>query len=141
MRIVVTGVAGSVGSRVVDRLVRDDDADVVGVDRLRYCGEGLAAEHLGDLRTIDLDGVLYQAMKSIDKRHHSTIVSRIKVMSELDIAEKRIPQDGRFKLRVKGRTVDFRVSILPTVHGLADAVTAGADILFSIDDAHIGASA
>ena len=41
-----------------------------------------------------IDGVLYQAMKSIDKRHHSTIVSRIKVMSELDIAEKRIPQDG-----------------------------------------------
>ncbi|HSL18282.1 MAG TPA: ATPase, T2SS/T4P/T4SS family, partial [Methylomirabilota bacterium] len=45
-----------------------------------------------------IDGVLYQAMKSIDKRHHSTIISRIKVMSELDIAEKRVPQDGRFKV-------------------------------------------
>ena len=68
-----------------------------------------------------IDGVLYQAMQPIDKRHHSTIVSRIKVMSELDIAEKRIPQDGRFKVRFSGRTIDFRVSIMPNVHG-EDAV-------------------
>jgi type IV pilus assembly protein PilB len=68
-----------------------------------------------------IDGVLYQAMKSIDKRHHTTIISRIKVMSELDIAEKRIPQDGRFKVRFSGRMIDFRVSIMPTVHG-EDAV-------------------
>lgn len=64
-----------------------------------------------------IDGVLYQAMEPIDKRHHQTIVSRIKVMSELDIAEKRVPQDGRFKLRLKKRTIDFRVSIMPSVHG------------------------
>jgi len=64
-----------------------------------------------------IDGVLYQAMEPIDKRHHQTIISRIKVMSELDIAEKRIPQDGRFKLRLKGRTIDFRVSVMPSVHG------------------------
>jgi type II secretory ATPase GspE/PulE/Tfp pilus assembly ATPase PilB-like protein len=64
-----------------------------------------------------IDGVLYQAMEPIDKRHHQTIISRIKVMSELDIAEKRIPQDGRFKLRLVGRTIDFRVSIMPSVHG------------------------
>ncbi len=64
-----------------------------------------------------IDGALYQAVDAIDKRHHATIISRIKVMSELDIAEKRVPQDGRFKLRLKGRTIDFRVSILPTVHG------------------------
>src|ERR1700693_1788471 len=68
-----------------------------------------------------IDGVLYQAMDPIDKRHHGTIISRIKVMSELDISERRIPQDGRFKLRVRGRTIDFRVSIIPTVHG-EDAV-------------------
>jgi type II secretory ATPase GspE/PulE/Tfp pilus assembly ATPase PilB-like protein len=64
-----------------------------------------------------IDGVLYQAMEPIDKRHHQTVVSRIKVMSELDIAEKRIPQDGRFKVRMKGRTIDFRVSVMPSVHG------------------------
>ena len=64
-----------------------------------------------------IDGVLYQALDPIDKKHHTTIISRIKVMSELDIAEKRVPQDGRFKLRITGRTIDFRVSIVPTVHG------------------------
>ncbi len=64
-----------------------------------------------------IDGVLYQAMEPIDKRHHQTIISRIKVMSELDIAEKRVPQDGRFKLRFEGRNIDFRVSVMPSVHG------------------------
>ena len=64
-----------------------------------------------------IDGVLYQAMEPIDKKHHQTIVSRIKVMSELDIAEKRVPQDGRFKMRFQGRTIDFRVSVMPSVHG------------------------
>ncbi|MFI5184496.1 MAG: GspE/PulE family protein [Vicinamibacteria bacterium] len=68
-----------------------------------------------------IDGVLYPAVEPLDKRHHDTILSRIKVMSELDIAEKRIPQDGRFRLRVKGRTIDFRVSIMPSIHG-EDAV-------------------
>ena len=68
-----------------------------------------------------IDGVLQQAMRPIDKRFHSTIISRVKVMAELDIAEKRIPQDGRFKLRVRGKTIDFRVSIMPSVHG-EDAV-------------------
>lgn len=64
-----------------------------------------------------VDGVLYPALEPIDKRYHSTIISRIKVMAELDIAEKRIPQDGRFKLKIKGKAVDFRVSIIPTIHG------------------------
>src|SRR6266851_1115552 len=68
-----------------------------------------------------IDGVLYPALEPLDKRHHETIISRIKVMSELDIAEKRVPQDGRFRLRVKGRTIDFRVSIMPSMHG-EDAV-------------------
>jgi type II secretory ATPase GspE/PulE/Tfp pilus assembly ATPase PilB-like protein len=68
-----------------------------------------------------IDGVLQPAMRPIDKRFHSTIISRVKVMAELDIAEKRVPQDGRFKLRVPGKTIDFRVSIMPSVHG-EDAV-------------------
>jgi type II secretory ATPase GspE/PulE/Tfp pilus assembly ATPase PilB-like protein len=68
-----------------------------------------------------IDGVLQQAMRPIAKQHHSAIISRIKVMAELDIAEKRVPQDGRFKLRVPGKTIDFRVSIMPSVHG-EDAV-------------------
>lgn len=68
-----------------------------------------------------IDGVLQQAMAPIAKEHHSTIISRIKVMSELDIAERRIPQDGRFRVGYKGRRIDFRVSIMPSIHG-EDAV-------------------
>jgi type IV pilus assembly protein PilB len=68
-----------------------------------------------------IDGVLQPAMRPIAKQFHSAIISRIKVMAELDIAEKRVPQDGRFKLRVPGKTIDFRVSIMPSVHG-EDAV-------------------
>ena len=68
-----------------------------------------------------IDGTLQTAMRPIDKRFHSAILSRVKVMSELDIAEKRVPQDGRFKVRVPGKTIDFRVSVMPTVHG-EDAV-------------------
>src|SRR5437762_8213010 len=68
-----------------------------------------------------IDGVLQEAMRPIAKQFHSPIISRIKVMAELDIAEKRVPQDGRFKLRMGGKTIDFRVSIMPSVHG-EDAV-------------------
>jgi type IV pilus assembly protein PilB len=65
--------------------------------------------------------VLHYAMPPIAKDWQSTIISRIKVMSELDIAEKRVPQDGRFRVRYKNRLIDFRVSIMPTIHG-EDAV-------------------
>ena len=68
-----------------------------------------------------IDGILVNAMPPISKEWHSTILSRIKVMSELDIAERRVPQDGRFRVRYKGRFVDFRVSIMPSIHG-EDAV-------------------
>ena len=64
-----------------------------------------------------IDGVLQPAMRPIAKQFHSSIISRIKVMAELDIAEKRVPQDGRFRLRMPGKTIDFRVSIMPSVHG------------------------
>jgi len=68
-----------------------------------------------------IDGVLQSAMRPIDKQFHGAVLSRIKVMSELDIAETRVPQDGRFRLGMPGKTIDFRVSIMPSVHG-EDAV-------------------
>src|SRR5579883_2418332 len=68
-----------------------------------------------------IDGVLQYAMSPIAKDWHSAVISRIKVMSELDIAERRVPQDGRFRVRYKNRLIDFRVSIMPTIHG-EDAV-------------------
>jgi len=68
-----------------------------------------------------IDGVLQHAMQPIAKEWHSTVISRIKVLSELDIAERRVPQDGRFRVKYKGRFIDLRVSIMPASHG-EDAV-------------------
>ncbi len=72
-------------------------------------------------RTVDvkfrIDGVLYLAMEPFDTGIHPSLISRLKIMSELDIAERRTPQDGRFKLLLNQRTIDFRVSILPSVYG------------------------
>src|SRR5436305_10475246 len=68
-----------------------------------------------------IDGVLQHAMQPNAKEHHSTVLSRIKVLSELDIAERRVPQDGRFRVKYKGRFIDLRVSIMPASHG-EDAV-------------------
>ena len=68
-----------------------------------------------------IDGVLHPAMAPLAKEWHTNIISRVKVMSELDIAERRVPQDGRFRVRYKGRFIDFRVSIMPSIHG-EDAV-------------------
>jgi type IV pilus assembly protein PilB len=68
-----------------------------------------------------IDGALHKAIEPIDKKFAETIISRIKIMSELDIAEKRIPQDGRFRMNYKNRAIDFRVSIMPNIYG-EDAV-------------------
>ncbi|WP_243371228.1 GspE/PulE family protein [Geotalea sp. SG265] len=68
-----------------------------------------------------IDGVLYKATEPIDLHFQGPIISRLKVMSELDISERRIPQDGRFKVRINGKSIDFRVSIMPSAFG-EDAV-------------------
>jgi len=68
-----------------------------------------------------IDGVLQHAMQPISKDWHSMVISRIKVLSDLDIAERRVPQDGRFRVKYKGRFIDLRVSIMPASHG-EDAV-------------------
>jgi type IV pilus assembly protein PilB len=108
----------------IDRIAADTSPIIKLVDTIVYNAIQRRASDIHiETRDVEvivkyrIDGVLYQAMEPIDKRHHATVISRVKVMSELDIAEKRIPQDGRFKLRLKGRTIDFRVSVMPTVHG------------------------
>ena len=68
-----------------------------------------------------IDGVLYRATEPLDNRFQGPIISRLKVMSELDISERRVPQDGRFKVRMGGKSIDFRVSIMPSSFG-EDAV-------------------
>jgi type IV pilus assembly protein PilB len=111
--------------RLVDSIVlhalerRASDIHLEGTDR-----------HL--LVKYRVDGTLYSAMEPLDRRHQEAIVSRIKIMAELNIAERRVPQDGRFKLRLNRRTIDFRVSVMPSDFGEAvvirildkDAITA-----------------
>ncbi len=115
-------------SLTVERLTRDTSPVIRLVDSMVYTAIQRRASDI-HVETQDdavcvkyrIDGVLQSAMRPIDKQFHSAILSRIKVMSELDIAEKRVPQDGRFKVRMPGKTIDFRVSIMPCVHG-EDAV-------------------
>ena len=110
----------------IEKLAGDDDTSPIIrlVDTTVYTALERRASDI-HLETYDdsllvkyrIDGVLQQAMAPIAREHHQTILSRIKVMSELDISERRVPQDGRFRVRYKGRLIDFRVSIMPTVHG------------------------
>ena len=110
----------------LDRLASDSDMSPIIklVDTIIYNAmESRASDIHIETRERDvqvkfrIDGALYAKVDPIDIAYHQTLISRIKVMSELDIAERRIPQDGRFRVRYKGRTVDFRVSIMPTVFG------------------------
>jgi len=67
-----------------------------------------------------IDGVLQEAnIPDQVRKYHAAIVSRIKILSHLDIAEKRLPQDGRIRLKVAGREIDLRVSVIPMIHGEA----------------------
>ncbi len=115
-------------SLTVERLTSDISPVIKLVDSMIYTAIKRRASDI-HVETQDdalhvkyrIDGVLQAAMRPIDKQFHSAVLSRIKVMAELDIAEKRVPQDGRFKLRMPGKTIDFRVSIMPSIHG-EDAV-------------------
>ena len=115
-------------SLTIDRLTTDSSPIIKLVDSIIFNAIQRRASDI-HIETKDqevdvkyrIDGVLQYAMEPIDKKFHSSIISRIKVMSELDIAEKRVPQDGRFKVRIKNKAIDFRVSIMPSVHG-EDAV-------------------
>ncbi len=98
-------------------IVRLVDSLLLGAIERRASDIHIESKDRSVLAKYRIDGALYEATSPVEKRHAETIVSRVKVMAELDIAEKRIPQDGRFRLRVSGRTIDFRVSVMPSVHG------------------------
>lgn len=66
-----------------------------------------------------IDGMLYPAMEPLDRRYQEAVVSRIKIMADLNIAERRVPQDGRIKLRLNRKMIDFRVSVMPSDFGEA----------------------
>ena len=115
-------------SLTVERLTSDISPVIKLVDSMIYTAIQRRASDI-HVETQDdalhvkyrIDGVLQAAMRPMDKQFHGAVLSRIKVMAELDVAEKRVPQDGRFKLRTSGKTIDFRVSIMPSIHG-EDAV-------------------
>lgn len=100
-------------SQVV-RLVRSTMYDALKADasdiHIETLPDGLAIKYR-------LDGVLNQMGSVRESGLAEQIISRIKVMAELDITETRVPQDGRFRAHYKGREVDFRVSVMPSVHG------------------------
>jgi type IV pilus assembly protein PilB len=115
----------------IDKLTADNDSPIIRLvdttifTALQRRASDIHIETRDDAVCIKfrIDGVLTQAMPPISREHHSTIISRIKVMSELDISERRVPQDGRFRVKygTPERPIDFRVSIMPSIHG-EDAV-------------------
>lgn len=109
--------AGDDGSPII-RLV---DSTLLDALNRRASDIHIESSHTGVHIKYRVDGVLYQATDPLDSQFQDQIISRIKVMSELDIAERRIPQDGRFKVRLGSKNIDFRVSIMPSIFG-EDAV-------------------
>lgn len=114
---------------IISETVSDDDPTIVKlVNSIIFTGVQKIASDI-HIETKDnrvvvkyrVDGVLLEAMAPLDKKYAENIISRIKIMSDLDISEKRVPQDGRFRLRIKNKEIDFRVSIMPCIHG-EDAV-------------------
>jgi type IV pilus assembly protein PilB len=114
----------------LEHLVEDRDASpmVRLVDSIVFAGLERRASDIhiesqdnGVVVKNRIDGALQQAMAPLAQEYASNLISRIKVMAELDIAERRVPQDGRFRVRYKGRPIDFRVSIMPSING-EDAV-------------------
>ncbi|MFH1288471.1 MAG: ATPase, T2SS/T4P/T4SS family [bacterium] len=85
-----------------------------------------------------IDGVLYPAMENVAKKFQEVIVSRIKIMAELNIAEKRVPQDGRFKIRFEGRNIDFRVSVIPSNFGENAVIRILDKIALNLDLTNLG---
>jgi len=98
-------------------IVRLIDSTILDAINKRASDIHIETSEEGVIIRYRIDGMLHQATEPLDQKYQAPIVSRIKVMSELDISEKRIPQDGRFKLKVSDRYIDFRVSILPTIFG------------------------
>ena len=102
----------------------DDDAPIIRyvtsmiTEAMRSRASDIHVEPMPDRVRVRyrVDGICFEA-RTIPKRLQGPIISRIKIMSGMDIAEKRKPQDGKFRLRYEGREIDFRVSVLPVVHG------------------------
>lgn len=100
--------------QLLDRIISDAVSKRVSDIHLESGAGGMTVKYR-------IDGVLYKVMEPVDRRIQPSVISRLKVMSELDISERRTPQDGRFKAKAGDKAIDFRVSIMPGIHG-EDAV-------------------
>jgi len=110
--------------RIEDLLENQDDAPVIRLINALFTQalrDGASDIHIEPFETrsvvrLRIDGTLHDLIEPA-RALHAAIVSRVKIMAQLDIAEKRLPQDGRITLRVAGKPVDVRVSTIPTAHG------------------------
>ncbi len=110
-----------VGERDVSPMIRLVDSIIFAALEHRASDIHIESRDNAVVVKYRIDGVLQQAMAPLAHEFQSNLLTRIKVMAELDIAERRVPQDGRFRVRYRGRPIDFRVSIMPSIHG-EDAV-------------------
>lgn len=108
----------------IEKITEEDDSVIKLLNNIVYTAVSKKASDIhvevqGNSVNIKfrIDGILTQIMEPLDKVFHSPLITRLKVVSELDIAERRVPQDGRFRMKFKAKTIDFRVSIMPAVYG------------------------
>ena len=111
-------------SLTIEKITEEDDSVIKLLNNIVFTAVNKRSSDIhieSEDRTVTIkfrvDGILTQIMDPLDKVFHSPLITRIKVISELDIAERRIPQDGRFRMKFKEKTIDFRVSIMPSIYG------------------------
>lgn len=111
-------------SLTIEKITEEDDSVIKLLNNIVFTAVSKRASDIhieveGDSVRIKfrIDGILTQVMEPLDKIFHSPLITRLKVVSDLDIAERRVPQDGRFRMKFKQKTIDFRVSIMPAIYG------------------------
>lgn len=111
-------------SLTIEKITEEDDSVIKLLNNIVFTAVNKRASDIhieAESHTVKIkfriDGILTQIMEPLDKLFHSPLITRLKVVSELDIAERRIPQDGRFRMKFKNKTIDFRVSIMPAIYG------------------------
>jgi type IV pilus assembly protein PilB len=111
-------------SLTIEKITEEDDSVIKLLNNIVFTAVNKRASdihiemHDNSVRLkFRIDGILTQIMDPLDRMFHSPLITRLKVVSELDIAERRIPQDGRFRMKFKHKTIDFRVSIMPAIYG------------------------
>ncbi|MCK4762348.1 MAG: type II/IV secretion system protein [Candidatus Aminicenantes bacterium] len=111
-------------SLTIEKITEEDDSVIKLLNNIVFTAVGKRASDIhieaegNSVRVkFRIDGILTQVMEPLDKIFHSPLITRLKVVSDLDIAERRVPQDGRFRMKFKQKTIDFRVSIMPAIYG------------------------